>query len=113
MFQQLSTLSTPTFAPTLAPTAAPESDVLVISSEVFGLLVVLGIGLICAFFCCCRKNEAKRKILDLLAEAQLDVDAADLVNDESDEEVYEEVYEEDEDDATAGVTKSSVKSSYA
>ncbi len=68
---------------------------------------MLIIAFLCAVACCCRKNEAKRKILDLLAEAQLDVDAKDLVNDNSDEDDYDEEEEEPEDDSTAQVTKSS------
>ena len=76
-----------------------------LSSEVFGLLLVLLIALLCVVACCCRKNEAKRKILELLSEAQLDVDAEDLVDDKSDEDDY--IDEEIEDDTTAKVTKSS------
>jgi hypothetical protein len=96
-------MSTPTAEPTLEPTATTESSVLVLSSEVFGLLIVLLIAILCAVACCCRKNEAKRKILDLLAEAQLDVDAEDLVDDHSDG--YKS--SDGEDDLTAQVTTSS------
>ena len=76
-----------------------------LSSEVFGVLLVLLIAFLCTVACCCRKNEAKRKIVELLSEAQLDVDADDLVDDKSDEEDYDE--EDIEDDSTAHVMKSS------
>ena len=75
---------------------------LVIPSSVFAVMIIALVCLLCACYMYCRKTEAKRKIVYMMEEAQLDVDADDLVNDESDEDDYEE--EDGEDDATLAKT---------
>ena len=66
------------------------SDVFIIPASVFAIMIIALICLLCACYVYCRKTEAKRKIVYMMEEAQLDVDADDLVDDESDDEEDDE-----------------------
>ena len=95
--KQPSTVSTT--APTTAATAAPSvAETLYIPNEIVAVIVVLGIFVLCGVLCClCTSAEGKRKIYEMMEEAKLEVDKADLVVDD------DESGDED-DDATADGT---------
>jgi hypothetical protein len=82
--------------------------VLVVSPIVFAGFVVATICVLCCAYCYCRATEAKRKIVYMMEEAQLDVDADDLVNDESDDDDYED--EDDDETLATGLQSGASKS---